>query len=141
MVDQRKHILVVDDDEQVLLVWCGALDRHADQWSVQTARDGYEALKLIRQTGYDLIVTDLRMPLMTGCELTKAIRSLAGDVPVVWFTAFPDPGVVARAAQLSVRCLLTKPLHVSQIRQVVAYILEQENHRSRLSPAGPTLPT
>lgn len=127
MTYRRKRILVVDDDEQILIVWRGALEKYADRWSIETALNGYEALELVRKTTYDLIVTDLRMPMMDGCELTVAIRHLAGDVPVVWITAYPEPDIMARAAQLSVSRFLSKPLPVDQIRQVVLQLLGNES--------------
>jgi len=86
-MDKRKNILVVDDDEQILIVWRGALGGHAEHWHVETAQSGHEALEKIGTTVFDLIVTDLRMPGMDGCDLTVAVRHLMGDVPVIWITA------------------------------------------------------
>lgn len=126
-MDKGKKILVVDDDEQVLLVWRGALGGSAEHWRVETARSGLEALEKIRATSFDLIITDLRMPGMDGCDLTVAVRRLAGNVPVIWITAYPQPGALDKAEALAVRRLLTKPMSVAQIRQVVARTLEETN--------------
>ncbi|MFN2184125.1 MAG: response regulator transcription factor, partial [Anaerolineae bacterium] len=90
-----KKILVVDDDEQILFVWRGALEGRAEQWQVETARDGQEALEKVQSTSFDLIVTDLMMPGMDGCDLTVAVRDLAGNVPVIWITAYPQPDAIA----------------------------------------------
>jgi CheY-like chemotaxis protein len=122
-----KSILVVDDDEQILLVWRGALEGCAEAWRVETARSGHEALEKIRAASFDLIVTDLRMPGMDGCDLTVAVRGLAGNVPVIWITAYPQPGALAKAEALAVRRFLNKPMSVAQIRQVVAQTLEETN--------------
>ncbi len=73
-VSLDKQILVVDDDEQILLVWRGALSKPG--WAVETAASGDEALAMVRQMAYDLVVTDIRMPQMNGFELTQAIRAL-----------------------------------------------------------------
>lgn len=126
-MDKGKNILIVDDDEQILFVWRGALEGRAENWHVETARDGYEALEKIGAIAFDLIVTDLRMPDMDGCELTVAIRRLAGNVPVIWITAYPQPGALAEADGLDVRRFLNKPLSVAQIRQVVAQTLQETN--------------
>jgi CheY-like chemotaxis protein len=122
-MDTRKKILVVDDDPLILIVWHDALRKHAELWYVETAQDGYEALEKIKATAFDLIVTDLRMPGMSGCELTVAIRQLAGDVPVIWITGFREPGAQNRAADLAIHKFLNKPLTVAQIRQTVADVL------------------
>ena len=127
VLDERKSILVVDDDEQILLVWCGALQGHAKHWHVETARSGQEALEKIRTTAFDLIVTDLRMPGMDGRDLTMAVRRLIGDIPVIWITAYAQPGALAMAEELAVRRFLNKPLSVAQIRQVVTQVLASTN--------------
>jgi CheY-like chemotaxis protein len=127
VTDKRKSILVVDDDEQILLVWRGALEGHAKHWHVETAQSGLEALAKIRTTAFDLVVTDLRMPGMDGCDLTVAARQLVGDIPVIWITAYPQPGALAKAEDLAVCRFLNKPMSVAQIRQVVAQVLEDTN--------------
>ena len=126
-MDKRKSILVVDDDEQILFVWRGALEGHAENWHVETAQSGHEALEKIGTTVFDLIVTDLRMPDMDGCDLTMAVRHLMGDVPVIWITAYPQPGALVRAEELAVCRFLNKPMGVAQIRQTVAQVLADTN--------------
>jgi CheY-like chemotaxis protein len=121
---ERKNILVVDDDEQILIVWRGALARYAEQWHVETVQSGQEALEKIKATRFDLVVTDLKMPGMSGCDLTVAIRQLIGDVPVIWITGYPQFEALAKADELGVSRFLSKPLSVAQIRQLVAWALE-----------------
>ena len=124
---KRKSILVVDDDEQILLVWRGALEGVANHWHVETAQSGLEALEKIRTTCFDLLITDLRMPGMDGCALTRAARQLVGDIPVIWITAYAQPQALAMADDLDVRRFLNKPMSVGQIRQVVAQVLADAN--------------
>ena len=124
---EHKSILVVDDDEQILLVWRGALEGFGEHWHVETAQSGHEALEKIRATAFDLIVTDLRMPGMDGGELTKAARPLIGDIPVIWITAYAQPQALTMADALDVRRFLNKPMSVAQIRQVVAQVLADAN--------------
>ena len=126
-METGKKILVVDDDEQILFVWRGALEGHAERWHVETALSGQEALEKVKLTSFDLIVTDLLMPGMDGCDLTVAVRDLAGNVPVIWITAYPQPEAVAKAEALAVRRFLNKPLSIAQIRQVVAHALANPN--------------
>jgi CheY-like chemotaxis protein len=122
--EECKTILVVDDDEQILIVWRGALEGQPRHWHVVTARSGDEALDRIGTTAFDLIVTDLRLPGMDGCDLTVAIRHRLGNVPVIWITAYPHREALARSEALAVRRLLHKPLTVAQIREAVAQVLE-----------------
>ncbi|NLF13403.1 MAG: response regulator [Anaerolineaceae bacterium] len=88
--DGDKRILVVDDDDQVLFVWSNALASARDITLV-TAQDGQEALEILDQDGFDVIITDLRMPRMDGYELTEAIRRHNQDITIVWLTGYRDP--------------------------------------------------
>jgi CheY-like chemotaxis protein len=119
-----RSILVVDDDEQVLMVWRGALKKYAHCWSVQTATDGFEALVKMATTPFDLVVTDLKMPGFDGCQLTQLLRLYGQNAIVIWITAFPEPESEALAKSLAVYCCLYKPVSVAEIRQVVAEALE-----------------
>ena len=127
VIEKRKSILVVDDDEHVLFVWRGALEGLAKHWHVETAQSGHEALEKIRTTAFDLLITDLRMPGMDGCDLTKAARQLIGDIPVIWITAYAQPQALTLADNLNVRRFLNKPMSVAQIRQVVTQVLADAN--------------
>lgn len=124
---QAARILVVDDDDQILLVWRGALLRFGTQLRLETAQDGCQALDLVLRNAFDLIVTDIRLPCMGGCELTEAIRQRDHDVPVIWITGYPEQGLEQRAADLGVSQLLAKPLSIDRIRQLVSEYTLQDN--------------
>ncbi len=106
------------------MVWRDALKKHADRWAVETASSGTQALARFAAAPFDLVVTDLKMPQMDGCQLTEAIRLLDRDVPIIWITAFPEPDSEAKARSLAVYCCLNKPVSVSQIRQTVSDVLD-----------------
>lgn len=82
-----KHVLVVDDTLTARLMMKNILDGAG--FLVETAGDGVEALDMLELRPYDLVITDLEMPRMTGFELTAAIRANDGlaDMPVVIVTA------------------------------------------------------
>jgi CheY-like chemotaxis protein len=114
----HKRILVVDDDDQVLFVWSNALASARDIILV-TAQDGHEALALIEQNGFDVIITDLRMPRMDGYKLTEAIREQDDQVTIVWLTGYRDPSKTPLEARLRVHRCVDKPLTVAEIRALV----------------------
>jgi DNA-binding NtrC family response regulator len=114
----HKRILVVDDDDQVLFVWSNALASAGDI-SLVTAQDGHEALALIEQNGFDVIITDLRMPRMDGYQLTEAIREQDDQVTIVWLTGYRDPSKTPLEARLRVYRCIDKPLTVAEIRALV----------------------
>ena len=118
-----KHILVVDDDDQVLFVWSNAL-ASLRNIRLETAQDGEEALKILRQRRFDVIITDLRMPHMDGYQLTEAIRRQDPDVTIVWLTGYRDPSKAAMEACLHVYRCVDKPLTVAEIRALVRDAVE-----------------
>jgi CheY-like chemotaxis protein len=126
----QKRVLVVDDEERVLFVMRGALARLGDGYQVVTASSGREALDKAKQTPFDVILTDLRMPGMDGIELTEAIRALDSGVIVIWLTAYGCHNVRTEAAQLSIYCCLDKPIKIGQIRQIVREAFEAVGNKA-----------
>ena len=76
-----KRILVVDDDDSLRELLATALSQ--DDRVVDTARDGLEALELLNQSRYDLILSDLRMPGLDGPALYEALRATPQTPPTI----------------------------------------------------------
>ncbi len=113
-----KRILVVDDDDQVLFVWSNALASSRDI-RLETAQDGEQALEILSERDFDVIITDLRMPRLDGYQLTEAIRQRDREVTIVWLTGYRDPSKAATEARLGVYRCVDKPLTVAEIRALV----------------------
>lgn len=124
MVNTRKRILIVDDDERVLYVLRRALTGLGDGYEIVTAEGGREALSKAGVTPFDLLITDLRMADMGGIELTEGIKDLNASTVVVWVTAYGSHRVADEAGRLSVHRCLDKPLKVAEIRGIVREALE-----------------
>jgi DNA-binding NtrC family response regulator len=114
-----KRILVVDDDAIVLLVLRDALRRVDPDCEIVTAKDGREALSLLRADSYDLLVTDLGLPGITGITLSEEARALHSELPIVWITAYGCHNVCSEGNHLGVRCCLDKPVEIERIREAV----------------------
>jgi len=84
MGDFQYRILVVDDDEQIRRVSEAVLSGRG--YEVRTATDGFEALALMRRALPDLIVSDLKMPNMSGFELLSVVRRRFPQMPVIAIT-------------------------------------------------------
>lgn len=114
-----ERILLVEDDEanQVLatriLVEAGAL--------VDAVWGGKEAIELLREQEYDIVLLDLHMPGMDGFETLREIRSLRGSrLPVIALSADAMPETLVRVAEAGFTAYLSKPYTVAQLREVLS---------------------
>jgi DNA-binding NtrC family response regulator len=121
----KGRILVVDDEERVLFVLEIALRNLGSEYEIVTAPDGEEALKRLREGGIDLMITDLYMPRLSGMELTKAVRQLGAETPIVWLTAHGCEERYDEARRLRVFRCLEKPVEIGEIRRIAREALNK----------------
>jgi len=113
------RVLVVDDNPAVRELWCDALSLLGCQ--VTGAEDGAAALVRFDAAAYDLVLTDLLMPGMTGWQVVEAIRRRA-STPVVVISGSTSAGDHERARTHGT-ILLQKPVELVDLRRVVAQTL------------------
>ena len=116
---ETKRILMVDDDPRALFVLKEALQRLDIPLDITTAENGEEALEKLETRPVDLIITDVRMPILDGIELTEALRALSWDTRIVWITARGCREVRDVSRRLQVYGCLDKPLKIGPFRQMV----------------------
>jgi CheY-like chemotaxis protein len=116
-------VLVADDDEDILAMVTMRLQRCG--FDVVSARDGAEALALIRQSRPDIAVLDVSMPGVTGIEVTEAVRDdpeLAG-IRVVLLTASASDAAVTRGLAAGADAYVTKPFSPQDLATCVEGLL------------------
>lgn len=111
------HILLAEDEDDVREFLKRALYHCLPTATVTVARNGLEALQEFQRSGPDLIISDHRMPLMTGLELLRAVRAVS-DVPMVIISA--DPVTEAAARESGVSEFFHKPVSIKQMRQMLS---------------------
>lgn len=120
-------ILYVEDEPELRDHIGYALRLHID--SVTTAANGKEALDLIRDNPPDVVLSDVRMPVMDGLELARILRQEFPELPVVLCTAFTDTDCLLKAIDLGVAGYVTKPVDLFRllgaIRSAVLPILQR----------------
>jgi two-component system response regulator (stage 0 sporulation protein F) len=82
----RRRVLVIDDDEAIRKLFLLTLEE--TRFCVDTAASGQEGIDRTRETKYDLIYLDLKMPGINGCETLRELRKVEPDVPIYIVTAF-----------------------------------------------------
>jgi two-component system cell cycle response regulator CpdR len=122
------RILLTEDDDSVRAFVSRALE--LDGHVVETACHGVEALdRLTENDGrFDLLVTDVKMPLMDGIALAHETASHWPHVPILLMTGFADQRERAQDLANVIRDVLTKPFTLQQIREAVSEAVVDEHH-------------
>lgn len=130
------RILVVDDDESLRRVTQVQLEQAG--FSTQIAADGNEALAALQKTPAQLVITDLKMPGMSGLELLRRIRADYPEVVVVVITAYGTVESAVEAMRAGAYDYITKPVHAEELELVSKRALQhlqllEENRALRSS--------
>jgi CheY-like chemotaxis protein len=122
-MEEERHprVLVIDDDPSVREVVRYLLASFG--YDCQTAADGARGLARFDQGGWDIVVTDLAMPEMSGWEVAEAIRRRSSTTPIVLITGMIDSEVMRRADERGLP-VVPKPFRVEMLRMVVAKALQ-----------------
>ena len=117
----RRRVLVVDDEPGIrdLLSRTFALA----EYDVDVASDGLTALDRMRHTRYDLLIADLRMPVMDGISMIREAKRFKSDLPVIIITGYSTESAAIEAVNLGVSGYLTKPFRVPQVLAAAARAL------------------
>jgi CheY-like chemotaxis protein len=122
-VKKGVQILVVDDEAIIRQSIRMLLEHDGHQvWMVES---GDEALKLLAQRTFDLIITDFPMPGMHGDQLVAHIRQLAPTQPIIMATAYVEEYRIFGQASARVDALLLKPFSLNELRDAIERVLPQ----------------
>lgn len=134
-VDAVRTVILADDDA-IMRELASAKLLEAG-YHVYTAVNGAEALTLLKKNGADLVISDLDMPVMSGFELTEAIRSdkKFSDLPVMVITASDRGDAVDRAFAAGATSFLAKPMNWSLFHHAVKFVLRAHDDRKALRVA------
>jgi two-component system NtrC family response regulator len=121
---KRRRILVVDDDESLRRVTQFQLEQAGYQ--VTAAASGIEALRIIEQAPPDLVLTDLRMPGLSGLELLKKIRANYPEIVVIIVTAFGTVESAVEAMKAGAYDYITKPVNTDELKLTIERALAHQ---------------
>jgi DNA-binding response OmpR family regulator len=124
MLDRPKRILLVEDSDDMRALVAEALER--DGYVVEQAVDGHAAFarvtKMTSDADLHLVITDVRMPGLSGIQVLETLRAAGRRTPVILMTAFGDGELRAHAFSLDA-FLLDKPFSLDELRQYVSRAL------------------
>jgi len=118
--NETKTILVIEDDPDVLSIIIKHLKLSG--FKVITASDGMEGLKRLESGGYDLVITDIVMPYVSGVGVVTALKEKNPDIPVIAITGYgkePEAAAIEKNADL----VLAKPVMISVLKDYIDGLL------------------
>ena len=122
--NRLKRILIVDDEQDIISVFRMVLEMN--DFEVDAYNDPLLALSNFKQNAYDLVILDIRMPVINGFELYKEIRKVDDKVKVCFMTAFDDYRQEFKKSFPmldEIKCFIRKPKAVEDLVNHVATIL------------------
>lgn len=114
-----KHVLIVDDEQPFLLSVRDGLAHAGQRFRLHLAFDGQEAVKILRREQIDLVVTDLKMPVMDGFQLLAYMATHFPGIPVIVMTAFGTPEIEERLKKVDAFRYLEKPLDLEALASAI----------------------
>ena len=129
-VQQTTRLLIVDDEKSICDILSQYLQR--SNYYVFVAGSGEKAIEILEENEIDLVLTDIKMPGISGVDLLKWVKERRQSVPVLITTGYPTLDTAIEALKLGAFDYLTKPFHLEEIgekikRALINKRLEEEN--------------
>jgi DNA-binding NtrC family response regulator len=118
-------VLIVDDDPNILKLAMSFLER--DGMRVQCATNGEEALRMVKDKTFSLMITDLHMPGMKGIELAARVREIAPEMPIFMITGDAFGDILNLARKAGILKIFAKPLCFQEIMETARGTIEERN--------------
>lgn len=134
------NILVVDDEQSMRDFLKILLQKEG--YGVETGNNGATALKKLQSASFDLLISDIRMPGMSGLDLLSQVKESNPDLPVIMITAFASPDDAVSAMKNGAFDYISKPFNVDEIKSVISSATSQKDatqSRQQLAQAFPDM--
>lgn len=135
-MEPKKRILIVDDEETI--AWGISKTLAQSDLGVETfyTTRATEALAMVNKEKYDLVITDIRMPDMSGIDLLKEVKEKYPDVGVVIMTAYGSTEVQQEASKRGSIFYIEKPFDIKVLKKVISEFFSKKNQTQDPTPAG-----
>jgi CheY-like chemotaxis protein len=118
------HLLYVEDNEEARRFTLELLSRFFDNISV--AVNGKDGLELFQSKKFDLIISDVNMPIMGGIEMAHLIRKTDRKIPIFILSAHTETHIKEAAENIDVTRYLTKPLNLAELTEILRHLINKD---------------
>lgn len=126
----KPAILVVDDDEVMRQTLSDVLKKRG--YAVSTADTGAQALSVVKDQLFDLILLDIRLPDMDGLDVLKSIKEVESDLMVIVMTAYSDVQNAVMAMKTGAYDYIDKPFELEELKILIKKALEMQSLRNEI---------
>jgi DNA-binding NtrC family response regulator len=121
MGSTNKQAILIVDDEEIIREF---LSEVLEDYDITVACDGDEAISTLKQKHFDLVITDLRMPKVSGEEVVRVARELSADTKVIVISGYSSLYTVSQSVSHGACAFLSKPFSINELLQSVTVALE-----------------
>jgi len=126
-----KSILYIEDEKEIQEELAEVLEIFCEE--LYRADDGFQGLELFEKYHPDIIVTDIKMPIMDGIEMSKKIKESNPAMPIIFTTAFSDVDYFQEAIELQVEGYLLKPINLELLEKKILEIIDTIHLKEELA--------
>jgi len=113
----NKRVLVVDDDKHLRLMLIDALRNYG--YKPSGAGNGEKAMRILEREGFDMVISDIRMPKMDGISLMREIKDKCPFTPVVIITGYGQAYTLKKAFDAGADGFLSKPFRLKELERII----------------------
>jgi CheY-like chemotaxis protein len=132
IVGGNEKILFVDDETSLARLWKNILENLGYNVSIMT--DSTEAFRLFYSDPeyFDLVISDMTMPGITGAKLVKSMRKIRPDIPVIICTGYSENINEEKAASMGVNAFILKPLVTRELAGKIRMVLDESSSKNKV---------
>jgi len=131
---ERPRILVVDDEKII----CELIERTLERnnYDVEIARNGKTALEKVKESVFDILITDVKMPKISGMDVLKEIKKANPIIEVIVITGYPTIELAVEAIKIGAYDFITKPFDINKVQSMVNKCLKKQRLNKRAIQLG-----
>ncbi|HLP62989.1 sigma-54 dependent transcriptional regulator [Flavobacterium sp.] len=119
-------ILIIEDEASIRRVLTKILSEENDTYQVEEAEDGVQGFEKIKNTDYDLVLCDIKMPKMDGEELLEAVKKIKPEIPIVMISGHGDMETAINTMRLGAFDYISKPPDLNRLLNTVRNALDKK---------------
>ncbi len=127
------RILIIEDDEEMRSLLADFLKDEG--YEADSVDNGSDAFQTLAREAFDLVITDIRMPGLTGFDILSAIKKFQLEIPVIVITAFGGEEVYRRSIARGADGYLEKPIHFHKLRALIRDLVKGRRREENQIPA------